>query len=81
MINLGDLLSRWTNDRYKSTVHRVIPPPTGVDRYSIPFFSQGDPDYIVRVIGCEDDSEARYPPITAGDYLKHKFESTYNMDQ
>jgi len=80
VINLGDLLSHWTNDQYKSTVHKVIPPPAGVNRYSIPFFSQGNPNYVVQVIGCTD-SEARYPPITAGEYLKNKFETTYKMDQ
>jgi isopenicillin N synthase-like dioxygenase len=59
---------------------RVIPPQVGVDWYSIPFFSQGNPDYVVRVIGCAD-SEARYPPIAADDYLKYKFESVYKIDQ
>ncbi|KAG8824307.1 hypothetical protein FRC19_002077 [Serendipita sp. 401] len=83
VVNLGDLLARWTNDRYKSTKHRVISPPIGVHRYSIPFFSQGYPDYMVKVIpSCVAEGEqAKYPPIRAEDYLKTKFESTYRMIQ
>jgi isopenicillin N synthase-like dioxygenase len=59
----------------------VTSPPAGVHRYSIPFFSQGKPDYIVRVIeSCVEKGEAPlYPPIRAEDYLKLKFESTYKM--
>ncbi|PVF97264.1 Clavaminate synthase-like protein [Serendipita vermifera] len=81
VINLGDLLARWTNDEYKSTKHRVISPPPGIHRYSIPFFSQGHPDYIVRTIETclKDGEQAKYGSIRAEDYLKLKFESTYNM--
>jgi isopenicillin N synthase-like dioxygenase len=81
VVNIGDLLSRWTNDLYLSTQHRVTSPPPGVHRYSIPFFSQGHPDYIVQVIeSCiEEGTEAKYKPIRAEDYLRLKFESTYSM--
>ncbi|KAG8796475.1 hypothetical protein FRC17_007992 [Serendipita sp. 399] len=81
VVNLGDLLARWTNNKYKSTKHRVISPPTGVHRYSIPFFSQGHPDYVVEVIpSCvAKGEEMKYQPIRAEDYLKMKFESTYTM--
>lgn len=81
VINLGDLLARWTNGLYKSTRHRVITPPAGIHRYSIPFFCQGHPDYIVRVIeSCVKEGEAiKYGPIRAEDYLRMKFESTYLM--
>ncbi|TYA66281.1 isopenicillin N synthase family dioxygenase, partial [Seonamhaeicola marinus] len=41
MINVGDMLSRHTNNKLKSTIHRVVNPPKelwGTSRYSIPFF-------------------------------------------
>lgn len=34
-INLGDLMQRWTNDRWKSTMHRVVPPPVDVSVYQL----------------------------------------------
>lgn len=81
VVNLGDLLARWTNDRYKSTRHRVTSPPQGIHRYSIPFFSQGHPDYVVQVINsCIRPGEvAKYNPIRAEEYFKLKFESTYSI--
>lgn len=72
--NVGDLLSRWTNDTYRSTLHRVLAPSPGVDRYSIPFFNPGNPDHLVEVIpGCVPPGDApKYEPITAGEYIKMK---------
>jgi isopenicillin N synthase-like dioxygenase len=78
VVNIADMLKRWTNDRWASTPHRVIN-TTGRERYSIPFFF--DPTYhtLVECIpGCNRDGEApKYPPITWGDYLKQRFDSTY----
>lgn len=79
VVNIADMLRRWTNDRWASTPHRVIN-TTGRERYSIPFFF--DPTYhtLVECIpGCNRDGEApKYDPITWGEYLKQRFDSTYD---
>ena len=78
LINLGDLTAQWTNDRWRSTIHRVAPPPRHVDgesrRRSIAFFQDGDHDAVVSVLPtCIDaDHPARYEPVTIGDHLTAK---------
>jgi len=77
VVNLGDMLARWTNDRYQSTPHRVVGPTSG-DRVSIPFFVNPDPDTVVTPISaCVDDQHpAAYGPITAGAFLRQRREGS-----
>ena len=87
VVNIGDLLARWTNDRWRSTLHRVVNPPAGVAgsnarrssrRQSIAFFHNANFDCEVRCLPtCLAPGEApRHPPVRAGEHLVAKFRST-----
>ena len=74
IVNLGDLMARWTNDRWRSTMHRVVPTGPG-RRLSVPFFHNANWDATIDCI-VTDGASARYPPTTAGRHLMEKFRST-----
>jgi isopenicillin N synthase-like dioxygenase len=82
IVNLGDAMARWTNDRWRSTLHRVVIPPADVAatsrRQSIAFFHNANWDAVIECIpSCLAAGESpRYAPVTAGDYLMSKFRST-----
>ena len=68
VVNLGDMMSRWTNDRWVSTLHRVAVPPHGRGgaRLSLVFFGQPNYDTMVECLPtCQGpDNPSKYPPIT-----------------
>ena len=76
--NIGDCLMRWTNDIYVSTPHKVVCPP-GRDRYSVAFFLDPDPDAVVTCLPTCTGPErpAKYPPVTAAEFLRSRLEPTY----
>ncbi len=76
--NIGDCLMRWTNDIYVSTPHKVVNPP-GRDRYSVAFFLDPNPDAQVACIPTciAPGGGAKYPPITAGEFLHSRLAPTY----
>jgi isopenicillin N synthase-like dioxygenase len=81
IINIGDLLARWTDDRWVSTLHRVVNPPTGAGagarRQSLVFFH--NPNYDARIESLAvGGSAAKYPPTTSGEHLRAKFVATQN---
>ncbi|MBM3481326.1 MAG: isopenicillin N synthase family oxygenase [Alphaproteobacteria bacterium] len=78
IINLGDMMARWTNDRWRSTLHRVANPPDPSDamsrRQSIAFFCHPNYDAEIRCIeSCTGpDHPPLYPPILAGEHMRMK---------
>ncbi|KAK9915583.1 hypothetical protein WJX75_001145 [Coccomyxa subellipsoidea] len=79
IINLGDMLERWTNGLFKSTLHRVVTDGSR-HRYSIPFFFEPDFDTCVECLPCccGPDNPPRYPPTTSGQHLLDKYAQTHS---
>jgi isopenicillin N synthase-like dioxygenase len=78
IVNIGDMMQRWTNDLYVSTPHRVLNRSLH-DRYSAAFFF--DPSYFTQVeclpTCCDATRPARYPPIASGEHLAAMYRKTY----
>ncbi|MCA0132787.1 isopenicillin N synthase family dioxygenase [Winogradskyella alexanderae] len=77
MINVGDMLSRHTNSKLKSTIHRVVNPPRelwGTSRYSIPFFMHPISEMKLDVLeSCVDEENPKqFDDITAGEFLNER---------
>ncbi len=77
MINVGDMLSRHSNNKLKSTIHRVVNPPKeswGTSRYSIPFFMHPISDMKLDVLeNCIDDKNPKqFEDISAGEFLNER---------
>ncbi|MEZ5667668.1 MAG: 2-oxoglutarate and iron-dependent oxygenase domain-containing protein [Alphaproteobacteria bacterium] len=82
VVNLGDLMQRWTNDRWRSTLHRVVNPPPDARgrsrRQSIAFFHQPNWDAEIACLpSCLAPGETpRHPPVRSGPHLMAKYRST-----
>jgi len=73
--NIGDMLMRWSDDRLKSTLHRVRMPKPGEysgPRYSLAFFCQANKSVIIQ------GPEKKYPPISARDYLLQRIQANFD---
>ncbi len=78
LVNLGDMTAQWTNDRWRSTLHRVVPPPVdtrgSAKRRSAAFFLDANYDAVIECIPtCRSPEQpAKYPPVIAGQHLIQK---------
>ncbi|KAH0843149.1 hypothetical protein AYO21_03439 [Fonsecaea monophora] len=90
VVNVGDLLMRWSNDLLTSTAHRVQLPPLqdrfvdGADntrvtraRYSIPYFLTTDPDTVIECLCVDKDNPPKYEPITQREYAAMRARMQY----
>ncbi|KAK5600610.1 hypothetical protein CRENBAI_001340 [Crenichthys baileyi] len=75
LVNIADLMQRWTSDQFVSVRHRVLLPPVGDSstRQSLAYFVQPDDEALIT---CCDGSD-KYPPVTGGDYLMQRFSESY----
>lgn len=73
VINIGDMMQRWTNNRWRSNFHRVVNPPAGSPprpRQSIAYFLHPNDDAEIACIPtCVGDGGPRFEPVRAGDYM------------
>ncbi|MTD16498.1 isopenicillin N synthase family oxygenase [Nakamurella sp. YIM 132087] len=83
VVNIGDLMARWTNDRWRSTLHRVVDPPALPDgsfgrRHSMPFFHNANWDAVVECLPTclAPGATPKYEPVKAGPHLMTKFRRT-----
>jgi isopenicillin N synthase-like dioxygenase len=81
VVNIGDLLMRWTNDRWISNVHRVATPPGNAGaakRLSMAFFHHPNYDALIQ---CQAPSgQAKHPPVLSGEYRNLKYRQTRLME-
>ncbi len=77
VVNLGDLMQRWSNDRWRSTMHRVVVPEGrhGERRLTMPFFHNANWNAVVECITVDGEAP-RHKPVEAGAHLMSKFRST-----
>ncbi|XP_028306271.1 2-oxoglutarate-dependent dioxygenase htyE [Gouania willdenowi] len=78
LINIADMMQRWTSDQLISVVHRVLLPPVGDSstRQSLAFFVQPDDEALIT---CCDGSN-KYPPIESRTYLLERYKDTYGRE-
>ena len=86
LINLGDLLARWTNDRWISTMHRVLAPVDDQGRVyrrrSAAYFHDGNYDAVIATLpGCATPERASpYQPVTVAEHLERKLGGSRGLE-
>ena len=79
VVNVGDLLARWTNDRFQSTVHAVVN-RSGRERYSI--VVAVDPNWETEIKPVVFDGERpNYEPVTCGEYIQGRFDRSFSYQK
>ena len=82
VVNVGDLLARWSNDRFVSTPHRVVN-ASGRERYSMAVFFDPNYDAVVdpmELLGA-GDAPPKYQPIVAGEHVRARFDAAFAYRQ
>ena len=79
VVNVGDLLARWTNDRFRSTPHRVVN-RSGEERLSLAVFVDPDDATLIEPV-CGAGEAPRYPPVTCGEYIRGRFDKSFAYRQ
>lgn len=79
VINLGDLMARWTNGIYSSNMHRVKNNRSGGDRYSLPFFMSPQHDAVIAPVpgSVSDERPQLFPQCTAAEHMSEMFRRSY----
>ncbi len=78
ILNIGDILARWTNDRFNSTPHRVVNRSHQRDRYSIGMFFDPNLDTVIETLPqFRNDRPDGYEPILYGDYFAMRLDANY----
>jgi isopenicillin N synthase-like dioxygenase len=87
VINIGDIMMRWTNDRFVSTMHRVVNPPLSAGstarRISVPYCLMPNYDAVIECVpSCAPAGKAaKYPPITSGKMLSDRLTVTFSKSE
>ena len=78
-MNLGDMMARWTNGRYLSTLPRVVN-VSDQERYSVPFFYLGGPDLEINCVptGLEKGGSPQSLPATVEQHYEEMYEAAYS---
>jgi isopenicillin N synthase-like dioxygenase len=82
LVNLGDLMARWTNDRWMSTLHRVKPPVvdgTVLRRRSAAFFHDGNSDAVISTVASCAAGGPGYDPITVAEHITAKLSGSRGL--
>lgn len=79
VVNIGDVMQRWTNDRWVSTLHRVVvpadPDQARRERFSIAYFQNPSLEAVIEVVPSAESP--RYDPVRFGDWLSAKVTAAY----
>jgi isopenicillin N synthase-like dioxygenase len=79
VVNVGDLLARWTNERFRSTPHRVVN-RSGEERLSLATFVDPQDDCLIEPV-CRPGESPRYEPVRCGDYIRGRFDRSFAYRQ
>lgn len=79
VVNIGDMMERWSNELYTSTLHRVISPVSERNRYSVAFFNEGRLDQIIECIPTclKPGDKPKFEPVQVEAHLRARYGGSY----